>query len=184
MTANEKIFIDYRRFLENLVRNRSTQRFSNGGAEFASILMSVLLNNTSSTVRIYCNGFGPELVCMQDYQAAFKEFLNKTDKKLMLLVRKGDKKNEAPLQWVREVQSQREDNSIQVKVISQSAEERIKARFLGECNFAIFDEDKYRMEYDPTNYKAFGSFNEPEVCKLLTEEFDAAFKESPALQWN
>ncbi len=51
----------------------------------------------------------------------------------------------------------------------------------GHRNFAVFDNEKYRMEYDPDDFKAFGSFNDIETCSRLTSLFDGAFEKATSL---
>ena len=44
-------------------------------------------------------------------------------------------------------------------------------------HFSIFDNEKFRYEYDSENYKAFGSFNQPETSQKLIELFDRIFND-------
>ena len=45
---------NYKKYLNELALANSDEMFSNGGIEYASILMSVLLNHTNDIARIYC----------------------------------------------------------------------------------------------------------------------------------
>ena len=85
-----------------------------------------------------------------------------------------------PLKKLFEVQQERNnDGSIMVYLINNEGREIIKQQFNGALNnFAVFDEDMYRLEYLPSEYKAFGSFNNTDYTKLLRNLFDRVLEKS------
>jgi len=170
----------YTEYLEELARSNSPELFSNGGKEYARALMSVLLRHTRSEVRLYSHGFKAELISKDPYWTALREYLRDEHKQLKVLVETEDYAEEAPMRLLREMKAQRIDkNSIIVKVIMPEDHERICEKF-GDihCNFGVFDNEKFRYEYDPEDYKAYGSFNRPDDCKIFTELFDSSFANS------
>ena len=173
---------EYRRYLEGLAESDSTDMFSNGGIKHASILMSVLFQGTKNA-RIYCEGFKPNLIKTDPYWTALNQYLlEDANNRLDVLVESDEYKDEKPLQILKEAMDRRHNDTIHVKKISKAGKELIADRFgNGHCNFAVFDDKKFRFEYDPENYRAFGSFNQPDKCEILTELFDNAFADSTPL---
>lgn len=172
---------EYRKYLERLAESKSADMFSNGGIEHAAILMSVLFQKTRETVFMFCEGFKPNLISRDTYWNALKKYLENTKHKLIVLIESNHCQNQKPLQTLHHLIMEG-NNNIQVRLISKEGKKIITDRY-GEdkCNFAIFDDDKFRFEYDPKEYKAFGSFNQPDECKDLKDTFFKAFNVSQPL---
>ena len=167
---------EYRTYLENLAAQKSPTLFSNGGKDYASILMSILLKNTTHSVHMFCEGFKPDLIKQHDYWEALTEYLNQKDKELHVIVNTNSYCDQLPLQTLFNVQRARGNDSIQVRLISEEGREKIKKQFNGALNnFAVFDKNMYRLEYEPSDYKAFGSFNDPKDSELLLNLFNEVF---------
>lgn len=174
--SNDIILKKYRLYLESLAKNNSTEVFSNGGKDFASILMAILFKNTQNEIRIFCEGFKPDLIMTQPYFSELKEYLNDGKKELKVLVEDDTYRDMEPLLLLKEEKSKRNNDTILYKKVSETDKELIfKTLGNNHCNFAVFDTNKFRLEYDPVNYKAFGSFNNPQNCKILIDLFDNAF---------
>ena len=171
---------EYRLYLENLVENKSSETFSNGGKDYASILMSILLNHTKQSVCMFCEGFKPDLIEEHDYWESLERYLGDQNKKLHVIVNTSNYVNQKPLKRLFEVQQERNnDGSIMVYLINDEGREIIKQQFNGALNnFAVFDDDMYRLEYLPSEYKAFGSFNNTDYTKLLRNLFDRVLEKS------
>ena len=174
---------EYRRYLERLADSRSTDMFSNGGKEHASILMSILFQKTKTKARVFSNGFKPDLITTAPYWYELIDYLSDSQHQLSILVESDDYVNEEPLRRVREEMERRNhDGTIQIRLISDKGKKMIEGKFgSGHTNFAIFDNDKFRFEYDPENFRAFGSFNQPEKCEILSALFDEAYNVSTPL---
>lgn len=177
---------EYRRYLEKLAEKESTDMFSNGGIKHASVLMSVLFQGTpkapTKKVKIYAEGFKSKLIETDPYWPTLKRFLEDPTTELDVLVETDAHKDELPLQTLKKVINERKDETIRVKKISKAGKQLITDRFgYGHCNFAVFDNKKFRFEYDPENFRAFGSFNQPDKSKILTDLFDEAFAVSDPL---
>ena len=170
----------YQDFLERLAWDNSDLTFSNGGIEHATILMSVLFQNTKKIARVYCIGFRPNLITRSPYWESLKHYLDDPNHIILVLVETDGYIDAEPLQMLKEKKKERakigQGDNIIVKAINDECKQHISDTFGDKhCNFAIFDDDKYRYEYDPINFKAYGSFNQPDNCKILTDEFDTAF---------
>lgn len=182
MIDERRIQEDFQKYLSFLRRYASESRselIMTGGIEHAAILMSVLLDNTEQIVRIYCYGFRPDLMIREPLNSAWKKFLDKKYNKLMILVDSSDYINEAPLKMVKKYIKQRNDDSIQVKLLSEEYHRKI-CEFFGDIYgyFSVFDSNKYRRESISEEFKSISSFNDPEYCSILINLFDDAFHKS------
>lgn len=172
----------YTDYLDSLLKTQSEEIFTNGGKEYASQLMSRLLNNTQKEARIYCKGFREDLICEKPYWDALNNFLSDSGKKLSVLVESDDFVDARPMQLLKGKMAKRKDETVQVRMISEEDRRSIEKKFGDkDCNFAVFDGSMFRFEYDPDGFKAFGSFNAPDTCSVLTKEFDSAFANAKPL---
>lgn len=182
MCKRKDLYKEYREFLENLARTNSTDFFTNGGKDFASILMSVLLDNTDTEARIFCMGFRPELVCTPDYSTALKSFLEDPSKKLRVLVESDEYIEDEGVRMLGEAFRKPHHASIGIKKISEGDRKKLMDEVGGgHNNFAVYDDSKYRFEYDPDNFKAFGCFNDKEASARLIHLFDEAYAKAEDL---
>lgn len=181
MCKQQDIFNAYKDFLKNLAKTGSSKLFTNGGKDYASILMSVLLDNTNSVARIFSYGFRPDLVSTEEYKQALQKFLDSSFKELRVMVETDEAVDKEPIRMLKEAYRNGNDR-ISLKLITpEDKKELIDQLGGGHRNFAIFDDEKYRMEYDPDDFKAFGSFNDVETCARLTSLFDSAFDKATSL---
>ena len=99
------------------------------------------------------------------------------------MVESDEAKEELPMRLLRRVKERRiNKDSISVKLINSEGRKIISEQVIEDyCNFAIFDEDKFRFEYEPKDFKAFGSFNRPSTCRFLSDIFDKAFNTSKTI---
>lgn len=175
----EQLLKRYVEYIERLAREKSSEIFTNGGIEYASELMAVLFRNTEKEARIFCQGFKPELITTQPYWDALQTYLSDKKKTLKVLVESGDYIQERPIQLLREKMEDRDDDTIQLRIVSAEDRQKIYDGLDGTpCNFAIFDDNKFRFEYEPKGYRAFGSFNHPANAGVLIKLFDEAFAKS------
>lgn len=132
---------------------------------------------------MFCEGFKPDLITSTAYWDALEKYLRETDRTLHILVNSDSYIKDRPLQAVFEEQKRRGyDGTIQVRLIDDNGREAIKGQFNGALNnFSVFDDNMYRLEYEPSEYKAFGSFNNPEDAKLLLDLFNSVFEKSQPL---
>lgn len=172
----------YAEYIRGLAEAKSPQLFTNGGIEYASELMAVLFENTNREARIFCQGFKPDLITTQPYWDALNEYLKQEGKTIRVLVETNEYVQNRPLQLLMAEKAKRNNDSIQVKLASQETIQEIYGKLSGRpCNFAVFDDDKFRFENEPDGYKAFGSFNRPDYAEVLIAIFDDAFNKSTDL---
>lgn len=180
----EEFLRRYTEYIKGLAKAKSPQLFTNGGIEYASQLMAVLFENTNEEARIFCQGFKPELITTQPYWDALQEYLKDESKVLKVLVETDEYAQEEPLQLLKAEKNRRGDETIQIKVASEDTIKAIYDKLSGNpCNFAIFDDNKFRFENEPDGYKAFGSFNRKDYAGVLITIFDEAFNKSTDLNF-
>ena len=175
----------YTEYIKGLAKTKSTQLFTNGGIKYASQLMAVLFDNTNEMARIFCQGFKPDLITTQPYWDALQEYLKDDNKVLKVLVETDEYVHKEPLQLLKDEKNKRGDDSIQIKLASEDTIKEIYDKLNGNpCNFAIFDDNKFRFENESDGYKAFGSFNRKDYANVLITIFDEAFNKSADLNFN
>ena len=197
---DEKELKLYQDYLDGLAQKNpvSSEVFSNKGVEHASILMATLLANTDRQISMYCQGLRPGILCGKhegdgngyegSYWFEFKKFFKEriksdsfTKGSIRILIQKKDWIGNAPFRIIIDaLVDPKLAEKIQVKLISNEARKNIE-KVLGEdkdvnYNFSIYDNIAFRLEYEPDNYRALGSFNSPLWCSMLLELFDDAFK--------
>lgn len=167
----------YVNYIEGLAKKNSSEQFTNGGVEYASQLMAVLFRYTEKEARVFCQGFKPNLIETEPYWGALQNYLNDKKKKLKVLVETDEYKDGEPRILLQQKKTERgNDGSISIRLINEEDKNNIYNSFSGKpCNFAVFDDNKYRFEYEPNGYRAFGSFNHKENSEKLISLFDKAF---------
>ena len=191
---------DYQSFLDKLAHQNpvSSDIISNKNPAHASILMATLLANTEHSMRMYCTGLRPALLCGKKegdgqgfegaYWEEFKNFFNKTIKNkdfksnsIKILIQQNNWIENAPFRIVSEALKNKDTkNKMQVKLITPAWKEKIEET-LGKqngynYNFAIFDEKAFRLEFDAENYQALASFNNKTWSDILLGLFEKAFE--------
>lgn len=189
----------YQTYLDALAQGNSisTEIFTNRGEAHASILMATLLANTTNSLKLYCRGLTPGILCGKEegdgegfegaYWHEFKQFFKETIKSekfgsdsVKILIQDTSWINNQPFKLIKEaLTNPTTKNKIKVKQITTTSKAEIE-RLLGNkddqnYNFAIFDSKAFRLEYRPNDYQAIGSFNNPSWCSMLNTLFDYAF---------
>jgi len=186
----EKKLQEYQKFLESLIKSKETSIFTNGGIDHASVLMSVLFNYTQTKVRMYCRGLYPELTARPRYLDSFKKLLESDKIAIQLLVDDYDNIDKPAFKalidaWRERTNKNKNDKSIEFKCIQDTDRKNICDELsLDPCNFAVFDDNMFRVEISPEEFKAFGSFNDTEISKKLINLFDTAFENAQKILVN
>ncbi len=198
----EKKISFYQTYLDNLAQGDSvsSEIFRNKGEAHASILMATLLANTVESLKLYCRGLTPGILCGKNendgtgfegaYWYEFKRFFDNTIKSVrfqnnsvQILIQEDRYLDNQPFLKVKQaLQDPETKNKIKVKKITSDLKKEIDS-FLGNSkgenyNFAIFDGRAFRLEYNPDTYQAIGSFRSLSWCDLLGALFDKAFDQA------
>ena len=183
MAEENKTLLDrYVAYIKGLAKDKSPEMFTNGGIEYASQLMAVLFQSTKKDARLFCRGFRPDLIRKEPYWGALNAYLQDDSKRLHVLIETKDALNDEPMNLLRQTKERRGDDTVDFRIIKEEDRQRMFDGLNGTpCNFAVFDNDKFRFEYDPDGFKAFGSFNHEKNCSVLITLFDNAFNNAVAL---
>lgn len=168
----------YQEYLESLYNEKSPKIFTNGGIEHASELMAKMFDVTKKEVRMFCRGLCPTLIQTDPYFSAFKKYVGNKEgnRTIKIMVETDEYVNEEPFQILIKEKEARNDNAIEYKKIKEKDKKEIFSKlFTDHCNFSVFDDDKFRLEISPSEYKALGSFNDRVMCGQLIKLFDDAF---------
>ena len=197
---------DYKLGVEFAAEYKYENIIPNGGLPYAAILMGVMFKHCRGMARIYCHGFKPELVCELPFWTEFCDYIRNPKNCLYALVDSTEWIDERPMKLLKQLKEERSiteqvieykrrkegkgnkkvkkvkdiiipDTSIIVKQIHPDSAKMIAKRYGESIHFSVFDNEKFRYEYDSENYKAYGSFNQPDNCKYLIETFDQAFND-------
>lgn len=196
----EKALKPYQEYLNGLAQKDpvSSEIFTNKGKEHASILMATLLANTEHNLDMYCQGLRPGILCGRQegdgegfegaYWEEFKKFFSETisspnfaDNSIRILIQNEQWLEYAPFQKVAEaLRNGTTKNKITVKVIKpedkRQIEESLGKKDSINYNFSIYDNKAFRLEYEPDEYQAIGSFNSPSWCELLSNMFQHSYE--------
>ena len=190
VTDAEKKLDSYREFLEGLAKREKTGIITNKGKEHASILMATLLANTDKSLKMYCTGLLPDILDELNgaYWKVFQEFFKNREKlksvKVEILVQDDHRAKVEmgePFKVLKMAQ-EIDPNYITIKLIKENGKKKIND-YLGfeediNVNFSVFDSKAFRLEYDTKEYKAIGSFDDENRCKILSDIFDTVFNDS------
>lgn len=203
----------YQIYLNELAQGDSisSEIFTNRGEAHASILMATLLANTTKSLKLYCRGLTPGILCGKDegdgtgfegaYWNEFKRFFQETimsntfgPNSVEILIQEQKWIYNQPFNIIKKsMLNSSVKGKIKVKQIAYNSKDQIEAYLgrkngtimkSGNYNFAIFDGKAFRLEYDTKDYQAIGSFNNPSWCSLLTALFDYAFYNAKEIDLN
>lgn len=160
---------EYEDYLKMLAAENSDTIVSNGGKDHAVILYSVLLDNTERQVRIFCQSGDSAVWKDSKFTSSLRSFLDRSDDVSLHVLTA----HEPALsrEWTDSYKEK-----VEAFQIPAESKEKIYKHFRNnKCNFAVFDEKRYRYEYDCNAFRAYGSFNSPETSRQMIDLFDEAF---------
>ena len=162
---------NYKAYLDSLAKNNSSDIFTNGGWDHAAILLSKLINYTETEIRMFCE----ELKITESiFIEALDEYLQ-NGKTIKLLLQKVPSNNRS-YDLLKKYQQDRNNDTIKIKQINEDG--RSVSSLFSSFNFSVFDRNKFRLEIEPKEFKALGSFNSPDSAMPLLNIFDKAFDKS------
>ncbi len=172
MDSKRDNLIEYKNYLKSLLESGSEDVFMNSGVGHANVLLSTLFDNTQKNIRIFSNGLDEKGVCgEEEYKKSLISLAKSARLESMKIMLRSQptKENELYKQLCSE-------EKVEIKVIDSTTEEEMLDKLnCEECNFSVYDNKMFRLEYEPDEYKAAGSFNFPSMAEKLSEIFDSAF---------
>lgn len=191
LSKEENKLVEYLNYLKELAKNDPPKAtlISNKGELHASILLGSLLYLTKNKLKMYCTGLTPSLLHGNEgnddstaYWKVFQEFFNNRvgnfkDDHIEILVQSKQWENDPPFEVVRK--SMREHpQKIKVKVENENSRKVVRD-YWGKnesINFSIYDDNAYRLEYEPKQHIAIASLYDKKMNQELTNVFDNMYK--------
>lgn len=162
----------YKEYLEELARKKSNEIFSNGGSDHAIVLYEVLLDNTKKDIRIFCEEGISSIWQSPEVKNALLKFLSQQDSSIKILI---ENKGNDGFDIIKD------NDNVEIRHIDADGIAKIHNHFdNNNCNFAVFDKDMFRYEYDKRGYKAYGSFNDKEIADSMIKLFDSIWEVTKA----
>lgn len=163
----------YNKYLHNLIDQNSPIIFYNPDHAHASIVGSVILQN-SNEIRMYDRNMDGDVACYGDFLDNLKEFVN-VGKCFKFIVDDVSKKSEF-YDYLRKSIVVEKKNNVQVRKASNEFKDYIsKINKKGRTvDFIIGDNSKIRIERRNKDRMAVGCFNDPHIIDLV-EIFDEHF---------
>ncbi len=165
----------YKSYLERLISENSSNIFLNGGVEYASVFITLLLSNTKQYVNMFCEGLNPEMMERPDVLDAFKKAIER-GVNFRILMEKKDYITCTPFSFAKE------HKNVEIRCARKEGLQKIDELLgPGRCNFSVCDNRMVRLEVNPSEYKAVGSFNKPDWAEALNKLFDEVYSGSELL---
>lgn len=159
--------------LRKSASEKSSDRITNKSKEYAVAFYAELFKATSRSVKIYCEGAHSCIWTDKDFLKAFRDMIERGQVRQIQILTEENKPNlfsEDLLDILRA-----HEDLIDMRHLNNDSRNIIESRFEGDINFALFDSDKFRFEFDKREFRAYGSFNDSDVVSNLVETFDQAF---------
>lgn len=173
----------FKKALKKNAETHSSARITNKDKEYAAAFYAELFSNTSSSVRIFCEGAHSCVWKHPDFQNAFCEMVEKRGVAVRILTEEqGEDMSDFPV-YLRNILRDYPE-SVEIRQIDDTSLKEVRENFGKDVNFAVFDNDKFRFEYDKINYAAYGSFNDPVAVSRLSDIFERLFLRSLPVEMN
>lgn len=168
----------YKSYLENLVNRNSSNIFLNGGIDYASVFITLLLNNVQKNMNMFCEGLNPEIMERPEVFDAFKGAIER-GVEFNILVEKKDYMENNPFRFAME------HSNVKIRCARPEDLNTIdNVLGPGRCNFSVCDDKMVRLEVKPSEYKAVGSFNKPDWAGALNNLFEKSFVGAEPVQYH
>jgi hypothetical protein len=161
---------EYRTNVERLAELQSTETFSNGRPEHATIILETFLKYAQKKVAIFCQRlsqrtYGGPLLLEKIGEAL------RNKKRISIIVQEEPEAREL-VEYAKAWK--RENLAISISAAGRSAESV-------QVNFAVMDKKAYRFEQDREKPVAFACMNDPKSAELLMDRFSQFERESTCL---
>lgn len=163
----------YKNGLRRYAETHDPALVTNKGVEYAVAFYCELFRNTSAIARIFCEGAHSEIWHSAEFQKEFEEMVKRGVDIELLTEENPELRTDLP-DYLKRLHSSN-PTRIKMRHISNEGRQLVEDELGGEVNFAVFDKDKYRFEYDKRGYKAFGSFNDEGKCAVYSSRFDRLY---------
>ena len=160
----------YREHLDKLLEENSSNIFLNGGIDYASEFICLLLSNAKKNVNMFCEGLNPEIMGRDKVFSAFKKCIER-GVRFNILMEKDTYISEDPYKFASSFEN------VNIRIIKKEGLDEIDSVLgPGRCNFTVCDDKMVRIEVNPLEYRAVGSFNKPKWADALNKLFNSSFE--------
>lgn len=167
---------EFREVVRNIAISRSTSLINNEGVDHASCLLSAIFDY-SNGIRMFSGSLSQELTEKKEYFDSLKMFLDKGSKFELLLQKYDENKRSKALDLILSY-SKKPNSKVLIRSLESDNEiyEALKQSNNGDdIHFTLGDNNTYRYEYHPSEYKARASFNDKETNEVLNQIFYLMF---------
>lgn len=167
----------YLESIETLAKEKISLVYKNKGNEYAAIVLSRIFKYSDSTVRIFANSLSDSPVTRDtEYRQFLRTFIEEKGGVVKVLLEQEPISVSEVYKYLLEKSKELPDR-VFVKIANEKVEMSER-----EINFTVGDSDKFRIEVEKEERKAFGSFNDVEYSKKLIDIFEAIFSKSKSIK--
>ena len=177
---SDKIEKEYEKGVEYVAKEKDGFIFENDHIEHAGIVLTNLIKYSEKEVIIYDENLSGD-IAFQYYKfiPTLKDQIKSKKKIIKFILKQKDSQKNSFIQDIQDLKEDKEYSKyIEIKIATDTLNEEIRKLFTCgyECNFAIGDTNKFRIEYEKDERKAMCSFNNEKYPKkfiaTVTQEFD------------
>lgn len=165
-----KMLTPYRKYIEDLANNRSTEEFYNSDLNHAKIVLANMFRIAENKVRVFCKDMLSEVNSDSEYLKQVGFFLERGGEVDVLLHNYTDELKDKAI-W-KLLDSYIKEGKVRVHYNNGKGFRNSDGNFV---HFTVVDNMAYRFEFDIENKQARGFFNSPEDAKYLVDAFDKVF---------
>jgi hypothetical protein len=170
----------YKHYVEKISSGRRKDIIHNVGVEHASIVLGNIFSSSEKIVRVFSGKMSNEVTSNKYYLQHLKNYIYQTNGHIKILLNDSaepDEESEA-ISFIKNLPDEIR-NRVEIRYSTESV-------YLGDdkskkIHFATGDKSIFRIETDPSNHKAYASFNNSEVTADLIRVFDDLFHTSHAI---
>ncbi|ORU91448.1 MAG: hypothetical protein A6F72_02590 [Cycloclasticus sp. symbiont of Poecilosclerida sp. N] len=163
---------EYRKFVKQRAKEKSTELIPNGGIEHAEVLVENLFNCAKDTVRIFTGSLNEKVYATDNVLTSAKQFLLEDGRRLEILIQDGDKVS-AHNGLIKLCRS---DSSSKCVIKHTTG-----ADTAAKSHFVVADYFAYRLEPDRKRYTAVACFNDQSASSALSTAFKEMFDKAELL---
>jgi len=169
---------EYLNIVETFASQNDKMIFCNEGNEHAAIVLSRIFKYSNNTVRIYASSLSQSIVTNdEDYVNYLDSFIKKGGIVQVLISSLPKTPSKAFKNLL--LKSQVYNETVGLRL----AESKIKLN-KKHVNFTVGDNNKFRLEIDPTKRTAYCSFNNTKYCSKLIDLFKQNFNTASPIELN
>ena len=174
---------EYSKALDNLAKNSSKDKFPNKDHKHAAIALSKVLKYSNESFILFDDNLNGDVVKFNEVESFKKSLLDFISRngKVKIVISDKNKKDNFELKLFLEVVSELYPNLVFIKIASKKFKSEMRKIYNEKINFAIGDDNKYRLEkfgenhVDDKTRSAEGSFNNYDVVEELKNVFEYNF---------